>query len=386
MEISERLKSLPPYIFVELDKKKEEAKKEGKDILSLGIGDPDKPTPGKIIKRAQEALEKPENHPYPIGSGSAEFREAIINWMKRRFNVSLEMPETLVLSGAKDGITHLPFAFVNKGDTVLIPDPAYPGYTSATLLAGGDVYNMPLVEENNFLPDLDAIPDEVYKKTKLMFLNYPNNPISAMAGKDFYEKAVKKAKEHDFIIAQDNAYCEIYFDENDKPVSILEAGGAKDVAVEFFSMSKSYNMTGWRSGFVVGNEKVLNGLAKIKGNVDSGTFTAIQEVSAWALENCEDEVEIIRNRYKKRAKAFAAGLKELGYEFLEPKATLYLWVKVPKGYTSMDFAAKVLAETGLMVTPGIGFGKMADKYFRIALTLEEDAIREALERLKKVKL
>ncbi|HDT15154.1 MAG TPA: aminotransferase class I/II-fold pyridoxal phosphate-dependent enzyme [Firmicutes bacterium] len=386
MEYSERIKSLPPYIFAEIDKKKKAAIQAGRPIINLGIGDPDRPTPKKIVDYAKKALEKPENHPYPIGSGSGVFKESIIKWMYRRFNAAVSMEEVLVLIGAKDGITHLPFAYVNKGDIVLIPDPAYPGYRSATLLAEGEPYFMPLTAENNFLPDLEAVPEEVYKKAKIMFLNYPNNPISATADKGFYEKAVEKAKKYDFLIAQDNAYSEIYFDEENKPLSILEIQGAKDCAIEFYSMSKTYNMTGWRVAFVVGNAKAVKGLLTVKENIDSGTFTALQEVSAFALEKCDEESRAIRELYKKRAQIFYKGLTELGYKVLEPNATLYLWCEVPKSYDSMDFVSKVLDEADMVITPGIGFGKMADKYFRIALTVEEKTIAEALERFKKLKL
>ncbi|MFP4465943.1 MAG: LL-diaminopimelate aminotransferase [Candidatus Goldiibacteriota bacterium] len=386
MEYSERIKSLPPYIFAEIDKKKKAAVLAGRPIINLGIGDPDRPTPERIVEYAKKAIEKPENHPYPIGGGSGAFKESIIKWMYRRFNAALNKDEVLVLIGAKDGITHLPFAYVNKDDIVLIPDPAYPGYQSAALLAEGKPYFMPLAKENGFLPDLDAIPEDIYKKAKLMFLNYPNNPISATADRAFYEKAVEKAKKYDFLIAQDNAYSEIYFDDNEKPISILEIEGAKDTAIEFYSMSKTYNMTGWRVAFAVGNAAAIKGLQTVKENIDSGTFTALQEVSAFALENCDDESKEIRELYKKRAGVFYDGLVKLGYKVLEPKATLYLWCEVPEGYDSMGFVSKVLEEADMVITPGIGFGKMADKYFRIALTVEEDVIKEALGRFEKLKL
>jgi LL-diaminopimelate aminotransferase len=305
--------------------------------------------------------------------------------MQKRFGVSVSKSEVMALIGAKDGITHLPLAFVNPGDIVLIPDPGYPGYTSGTVLSGGTPYFMPLKEETGFLPDLEAIPEDVYKKTKIMHLNYPNNPTSAMAGLDFYEKAVAKAKKYGFIISQDAPYSEIYFDDSQKPVSILQIPGAKEHVIEFYSMSKTYNMTGWRVGFAAGGEKIIAGLALVKENMDSGTVSALQEASARALMECEKEEEEIRQLYKKRAEIFTKGLRKLGYEVIESKGTLYLWIKIPGKYTSMEFASKLLEEAGLVLTPGIGFGPSADKYVRIALTVEEPVIHQALERLEKLK-
>lgn len=384
MELNYRVKALPPYVFIELDKKKKAAIAEGRDILNLGIGDPDRPTPQRIIENFRQEVGKGSNHQYPIGRGSSGFKTAAINWMKKRFDVVINEKEVMCLIGAKDGITHLPLAFLNPGDIVLIPDPGYPGYTSGTILAGGVPLSMPLLQENNFLPDLDSIPEDVYRQTKIMWLNYPNNPTSAMAGFEFYEKALSYARKYDFIIAQDAPYSEIYF--KDKPISMLQLKGAKDHVIEFYSMSKTYNMTGWRIGFAVGGENLINGLGLVKENMDSGTFTAIQATAAWTLLNCDEEAAQIRSLYNRRAQVFAKGLRALGYEVLEPQATLYLWVKVPGNLNSMDFCAKVLDEADIVITPGIGFGKAGDKYFRIALTVEEDVIPKALERLKKVKL
>jgi LL-diaminopimelate aminotransferase len=385
MELADRLKKLPPYIFAEIDRKKKAAIEAGKSIINIGIGDPDRPTPAKILEFIKEAADKKENHPYPIGNGSGLFKEAVVKWMQKRFGVSVSKSEVMALIGAKDGITHLPLAFVNPGDIVLIPDPGYPGYTSGTVLSGGTPYFMPLKEETGFLPDLEAIPEDVYKKTKIMHLNYPNNPTSAMAGLDFYEKAVAKAKKYGFIISQDAPYSEIYFDDSQKPVSILQIPGAKEHVIEFYSMSKTYNMTGWRVGFAAGGEKIIAGLALVKENMDSGTVSALQEASARALLECEKEEEEIRQLYKKRAEIFTKGLRKLGYEVIESKGTLYLWIKIPGKYTSMEFASKLLEEAGLVLTPGIGFGPSADKYVRIALTVEEPVIHQALERLEKLK-
>jgi LL-diaminopimelate aminotransferase len=383
MEFSNRVKSLPPYVFVELSRKKKQAIKEGRKIIDLGIGDPDKPTPKKIINFIKEASEKSENHQYPIGRGSKIFIDAIIEWMKKRFNVTVQENEVLALIGAKDGITHLPLAFVNPGDIVLIPDPGYPGYTSGTILSGGETYFMPLLKENNFLPDLNSIPENIYKRTKIMWLNYPNNPTSAIADINFYKKAISYAKKYNFIIAQDAPYCDIYF--QDPPVSILSIDGAKENVIEFFSLSKTYNMTGWRIGYAVGGSKIIDGLATVKENMDSGTVSAIQEASANTLKYCDEEVIKIRELYKKRAMQCYNGLLNLGFNVLEPKATLYIWAEVPNGLTSMEFATKVLEECDVVLTPGIGFGSSGDKYFRIALTVDEDIMQVALSRLKKIK-
>ncbi len=383
MDFSDRVKSLPPYVFVELSRKKKQALKEGRKIIDLGIGDPDKPTPDKILDFIKEATIKPENHQYPIGRGSKIFIDSIIDWLKKRFNVTLQENEVLALIGAKDGITHLPIAFINPGDIVLIPDPGYPGYVSGTLLAGGKTYFMPLLIENNFLPDLKSIPEDIYKKTKIMWLNYPNNPTSATATLDFYKDAINYAKKYDFIIAQDAPYCDIYFEE--PPVSILQIDGARENVIEFFSLSKTYNMTGWRIGYAAGGAKIIDGLATVKENMDSGTVSAIQEAAAKTLKYCDDEATKIRNLYKTRAIQCYEGLKKLGFNVLKPKATLYIWAEVPTGFTSMKFAEKVLDECDVVITPGIGFGPSGDKYFRIALTVEEKIMEIALQRLKKIK-
>ncbi len=383
MKYNDRIYKLPPYIFIEMDKKKKAAREAGKDLIDLGIGDPDRPTPERILGFIKEEADKPANHTYPIGRGHKVFKEAIIRWMLKRFDVDVNDKEVLALIGAKDGITHLPLAFVNPGDVVLIPDPGYPGYIGSAIIAGATPYIMPLTKENNFLPDMKKIPEDVYKKTKIMFLNYPNNPTSAMAGFEFYEEALFYAQKYDFIIAQDAPYSEIYF--KDPPISILEIKDAKKNVIEYFSMSKTYNMTGWRVGFAVGGEDIINGLGIVKENMDSGTVTALQIASARALDNCDKEASQIRALYKKRAEVFYKGLKSAGFGVLEPVATLYLWMAIPDKYTSMEFASKLLDEAGVVVTPGIGFGQSGDKYIRIALTIEEEVIEKALDRLGRFK-
>ncbi|MEI7641031.1 MAG: LL-diaminopimelate aminotransferase [bacterium] len=384
MDFSNRVKSLPPYIFIEIDKKKKAALAAGRDIINLGIGDPDKPTPKRVLEAIKKATDNPKNHCYPIGRGMKVFKTAIVAWMKKRFAVEVTEDEVMALIGAKDGITHLPLAFVNPGDIVLIPDPGYPGYMAGTIMAGGTAFIMPLTKENKFMPDLDAIPEAVYKNTKMMFLNYPNNPTSAMADLKFFEKVVKLAEKYDFLIVQDNAYSETYFDK--PPVSIFQVPGAIKHAIEIFSMSKTYNMTGWRVGYAVGGEKFINGLGTIKENMDSGTVSALQEASAWVLENCDEEAGQIRELYKSRAEIFYKGLTAAGFDVLKSEGTLYLWIKIPDKYTSMEFVSRVLEEADIVITPGIGFGKNGDKYVRIALTVDEPVALKAIERLKKLKI
>ncbi|HDQ25695.1 MAG TPA: aminotransferase class I/II-fold pyridoxal phosphate-dependent enzyme [bacterium] len=384
MEHAERIKRLPPYVFAEISRKKKEAMAAGKKLIDLGIGDPDRPTPPRILEFIKEASDNAENHRYPIGAGSRVFREAAAGWMAKRFDARLEDDEIVALIGAKDGITHLPLAYVNPGDVVLIPDPGYPGYIAGTIMAGGEPYMMPLSKENGFLPDLDAIPADIYKRAKIMWLNYPNNPTSAMADFTFYEDAVSRAKKYDFLIAQDAPYSEIYFRE--APISMLEIQDAKKHVIEFYSMSKTYNMTGWRVGFAAGSKEAVNSLLTVKENMDSGTVSALQAASARALLECDKEAADIRALYKKRAEAGFDALKAAGYSPLEAKATMYLWVDVPAGFKSMNFCARALDEAEVVITPGIGFGPSGDGYFRIALTVEEEIMLEAISRLKGIKI
>ncbi len=380
VEMAERIKKLPPYLFAEIDRLKEEVAKKGVDIIDLGVGDPDIPTPKEIIDKAKEALYDAKNHQYPSYVGMLEFREAVAKWYKKRFNVELDpKSEVVSLIGSKEGIAHLPLAFINPGDYALIPDPGYPVYPVSVMFAGGESYKMPLKKENNFLPDLDAIPEDILKKAKLMFIGYPNNPTSAIAEADFYKKVVELAKKYDFIVASDNAYSEICYDGY-KPISFLEVDGAKDVGIEFHSLSKTFNMTGWRIGFAVGNRDVINGLGKIKTNIDSGIFQAVQVAGIYALNNSETLNEPIRKIFQERKDKMAQALRKGGFEFDEPKATFYFWVKVPKGYTASEFTKKLLEEKGIVVTPGNGFGDAGEGYFRISIT--NPRIEEAVERIQ----
>ncbi|MDM7202726.1 MAG: LL-diaminopimelate aminotransferase [Thermodesulfobacteriaceae bacterium] len=385
MELSERLKKIPPYLFVEIDRLKQEKIKEGADVIDLGIGDPDIPTPTEIVEVAKRALEKHEYHRYPSNPGSLFYRKACAEYMKRRFGLEFSPTEEIVaLIGSKEGIAHFPLAYVNRGDVVLCPDPAYPVYHLGTIFVEGNPYYMPLTWENQFLPDFSKIPRDILERTKIMWLNYPNNPTGAVATKEFYREAIALAKKYDFIIASDAAYVELYYEE--PPLSILEVEGAREVAIEFHSLSKTFCMTGWRIGFAVGKKELVQALAKVKSNIDSGVFTAIQEAGAYALENFEKIVPPLREIFKERRDYLSSALKKLGYELIIPSATFYLWVKVPKAYKASDFCKKVLQELALVLTPGNGFGEAGEGYFRIALTVEIKRLEEAVQRLASLKL
>jgi LL-diaminopimelate aminotransferase len=385
MKISERLKKVPPYLFVELDRLKNEKINQGVDVIDLGIGDPDIPTPSEIVEVAKRALEKKEYHRYPSNLGSLFFRKAIADYMKKRFGVIFDPEkEILALIGSKEGIAHFPIGFVNPGDVVLCPDPAYPVYYLGTIFADGIPYYMPLTWENEFLPDLGKIPQEILEKAKIIWLNYPNNPTGAVAKKDFFKEVIKFAKKYNIIVAHDAAYIEMYYEE--PPISIFEIDGAKDVAIEFHSLSKTFCMTGWRIGFAVGNSFLVSTLTKVKSNIDSGVFTAIQEAGAYALNNLENIVPSLIKVFKKRRDLVSLELEKLGYQFIKPSATFYLWVKTPKGFSSQEFCKKVLQDVGVVVTPGAGFGKAGEGYFRIALTVEEERLKEAIQRFSILQL
>lgn len=385
---AKRLDQLPPYLFIEIDRKKRDAIAAGKDVISFGVGDPDRPTPAFIVDRMADAIRTPANHQYPLGSGSMEFRECVTAFMKRRFGVSLDpATQALAVIGTKEGIGHLPLAVINPGDVALVPSPGYPVYESSTIFAGGTPYEMPLLSERGFLPDLDAIPRDIFDKTRLMFINYPNNPTGAVCGLDFYERCVALAKKHDFVVCSDAAYTETYFDERDRPHSIFEVPGAIDVAVEMHSLSKTFNMTGWRVGFAVGHAGVIEALAKIKGNVDSGIFTAVQDAGIAAIEGIErPDVLEIREIYRQRRDALVPHLREIGFGVDSPRATFYVWAKCPKGYEdSMKCATKLLEEAAIVAIPGVGFGKYGEGFVRFALTVDVDRIRVATGRLAELK-
>lgn len=385
-EFSQRISQLPPYLFAQIDKKKREKIAQGADVIDLGVGDPDIPTPKPIVDAMKRAVEKPEHHRYPSYEGMLSFRQAVADWYKRRFGVELDpQKEVITLIGSKEGIAHFPLAFVNPGDVVLCPDPAYPVYKIGTLFAGGVPYILPLKEENNFLPDFKSVPSDVLKKAKIIWVNYPNNPTSATATREFYKELIDWAREHNIIVASDLAYSEIYFD-GEKPPSILEIEGAKEVAIEFHSLSKTFNMTGWRLGMAVGNEKLIAGLGKVKTNVDSGQFQAIQEAGIAALNLPEEEIQKLRDIYKERREVMTKALKEAGLEVYPSNATFYLWVKVPKGFSSAQFVEKLLEECAIICTPGNGFGEHGEGYFRISLTVPTQRLLEAAERIKELRL
>ena len=386
VELAKRLDGLPPYLFAEIDKVKDEIRRQGVDLISLGIGDPDLPTPPHIVQALQAAAEKITNHQYPPYEGTQTFRSAVAQWYQRRFGVKLD-PATEVLSliGSKEGIGHLPLAYINPGDVVLVPDPGYPVYHAGTVFAGGDPVVMPLRASNGFLPDLKAIAPEHARRAKLMFLNYPNNPTAAVAPREFLEDVVEFAHRHHIIVCHDAAYSEVAFGGY-RPVSFLEVDGAHEVGLEMHSLSKTYNMTGWRVGFAVGNAHLLAGLATVKTNLDSGVFMAVQDAAVAALTGPDECVEEMRRIYQRRQEITLAGLKEIGLQAERPHATFYLWVPVPPQYTSSELTTRMIREAGVVPTPGIGFGAHGEGFIRLSLTVDDHRIREAIERLKKVGL
>jgi LL-diaminopimelate aminotransferase len=383
---AERVRQIPPYLFAEIDRKKRELREKGMDLIDLGIGDPDIPTPKRIIDRLTEAAQDAINHRYPAYEGMLDFRQAVADWYKKRFHVSLDpRTEVLTLIGSKEGIAHIPLAFVDPGHYVLVPSPGYPVYRVSTLFAGGTPHFMDLKRENQFLPDLSAIPPQVAENAKLMFINYPNNPTAAVAERPFFEEVVAFAKRHGIIVCHDAAYSEIAFDGY-RPMSLMEVDGARQVGIEFHSLSKTFNMTGWRIGFTVGNREIVGGLGKIKTNIDSGAFQAIQLAGIEALNGYGTETQEIIAIYTARRDILVKGLRAAGLEVESTKATFYLWVKVPNKYTSAEFAAHLMEKSGIVATPGIGFGDAGEGYIRLALTVGEDRLREVVNRLKELKI
>jgi LL-diaminopimelate aminotransferase len=384
IEYATRIKALPPYLFAAIDEMKRQAIQRGADIINLGIGDPDLPTPAPIIEQLKQAAADPKNHQYPSYEGLLTFRQAVASWYARRFGVVLDpVSEVLTLIGSKEGIGHVPLAFVDPGDVVLVPSPGYPVYPVGASFAGGMPYIMPLVKQNGFLPDLNAIPRDTATQAKLMFVNSPNNPTSVVAGTDFFDRLVAFAQEHRIIVCHDAAYSEIFYDGR-RPASFLEAEGAKEVGIEFHSLSKTFSMTGWRIGFAVGNKDILAGLVKVKSNLDSGVFQAVQEAGIAALQLDDRVTEDLRKIYQERRDALIPGLKRLGLEVDPPAAAFYVWVAVPKGYTSTAFTLHLLEKAGIVTTPGNGFGEPGEGYVRMTLTTVKDRLEEAVERMEKV--
>lgn len=380
-KMAERLEKIPPYLFAEIDAMKKKKMQEGVEVIDFGVGDPDLPTPEHVVEALKKATEKVERQKYPSYEGMLSFRESVARFYKRRKGVKLD-PESEIISliGSKEGIAHLPLAFVNDGDYVLVPEPGYPVYYASTLLADGIPYEMPLKEENSFLPDLQSIPDEVARKAKIMFLNYPNNPTAAVAPKDFIKEAIDFCLDNKIILAHDAAYSEITFDGYKAP-SFLEFDDAFEVCIEFNSLSKTYNMTGWRIGFACGNREILAGLLKVKTNVDSGVFEAIQEAAIAAMDGPESVIDENCRIYQRRRNLLVEGLNEVGIEAEKPKATFYVWAKV--NGNSIEFVKQLVDKAGIVATPGVGFGKSGEGYVRFALTRGEEIIKEAIERLRK---
>jgi LL-diaminopimelate aminotransferase len=384
IEKAERLKHLPPYLFKELDRQKEAVRAKGVDIIDLGVGDPDIPTPPHIIEALKRAAEDPANHQYPSYTGMGEFNAAVARWYKKRFHVGLDAgSEVVTLIGSKEGIAHIPLAFIDTGDVALVSSPGYPVYQIGTQFAGGQPYFMDLLKENGFLPDLKAIPSDVAKQATLMFINYPNNPTAAVATKEFFESVVAFAEEHNIIVCHDAAYSEMAYD-GFKPMSFLEVEGARSVGIEFHSLSKTYNMTGWRIGFAVGCSEVIEGLGQIKSNIDSGAFQAVQLAGIAALEEDQACVEEMKRTYQQRRDILVDGLTSLGFSVEKPKATFYLWIEVPDGFTSAGFSGRLLTEAGIVTTPGNGFGAAGEGYVRMALTVTSERIRETVDRMKSI--
>ena len=383
---AQRIQELPPYLFAEIDRKKNALKQQGVDIVSLGIGDPDLPTPDHVVARLREAAGDPANHRYPDYEGLPAFRQAAADWYRQRFGVALDPDaEVVSLIGSKEGIAHMPLAFVDPGDVVLCPDPGYPVYAVGTSFCGGVVHRMPLRRENGFFPDLDAVPAEVARAAKLMWLCYPNNPTAAVAPRALLERAVEFAHRHEIILCHDAAYSEIYFD-GEAPPSILSVDGAREVAIEFHSLSKTYNMTGWRVGFAVGNPELVAGLGKVKTNVDSGVFQAVQQAGIAALRGDQSCVETTRRVIQRRRDLVIGAIRKAGMACETPRATFYVWAEVPRGETSAGFATKVLEKTGVVITPGTGFGPSGEGYVRFSLTIADDRLEEAVRRIAKLQL
>jgi LL-diaminopimelate aminotransferase len=382
--VTDRLKKLPPYLFARIDRIKQEEVKKGRKLTALGIGDPDLPTPDFIIDRLTAAARRPANHQYPSYWGMSEFRKSVARWYDRRFGVKLNPEnEVLALIGSKEGIAHIPLAFVNPGEATLVPDPGYPVYSAATYFAEGVPLTFPLLEKNDFLPDFAHLEALVKKgpRARLLFLNYPNNPTSASASLEFFKEVVAFARKHEIIVCHDNAYSEIYFDGKVQP-SFLEVPGAKDVGCEFHSLSKTFNMTGWRVGFLVGNSRIVEGLAQVKTNVDSGVFNAVQEAGMEAIERYEPFCTGLRATYQKRRDILVPALEAIGLRCRKPDATFYAWARLQEGQKSEDFVLNLIREKGIVSTPGNGFGQAGEGYVRFTFCSDVEVLKQVAEALK----
>ncbi len=382
MRTAQRIANLPPYLFAEIDRKKEAKQAQGIDVISLGIGDPDTPTPDNIVEAMVEATRNPANHQYPSYFGAKRYREACAKWMRRRFDVEVDSAtEVLALIGSKEGIAHIFLAFVDPGDYTLVPGCGYPVYHTGGILAGGQSWWMPMTEENDFLADFESVPADVLATTKMMFLSYPNNPTAAIATPEYFDRAIAFAREHDILLIHDNAYSEIGFDGY-RPPSLLERPGAKEVAIELFSCSKAYNMTGWRVAFAAGSADALKALGTVKSNIDSGVFTAVQDAAIEAMLGPQDITFELSALYQRRRDIVIDALAKIGIEARTPKGTIYVWAKVPGGYTSAAFAEHILEAANVIVAPGNAYGPSGEGYIRISLATPDDRLVEAVERIK----
>jgi len=381
MKVATRIEKLQPYLFVEINRRIAEKKAKGEDIISFAIGDPDLPTPPHVIERLCREAKDPVNHRYPESEGLPELHQAIAGWYQKRFNVALD-PETEVLPliGSKEGIGHIAFCLIDPGDTALVPDPGYPVYAIGTQLAGGKPYYMALKQQNGFLPDFSKIQDHILEKTKLLWINYPNNPTGAVADIDFFNRVVEFAVKHDIIVCHDNPYSEVAFDDYE-PVSLLQANGAKDIGVEFNTFSKSYNMTGWRIGMVVGNPTIVGALRTLKSNLDSGIPQAIQYAAIEALNGPQNCIAEHNSVYQRRRDLIVEVLNNIGIEVATPKASLYIWAKVPEGYNSVDLTTDLLDQVGVAVTPGVGYGSGGEGYIRLSISIPDASLVKGLSRL-----
>ena len=383
MQLAKRIENLPPYLFVGISRKIAEKRAQGEDVISFAIGDPDVPTPRSIIERLCQAAQDPANHRYPESDGLLQLRQAISSWYERRFGLSFDLDkEVLPLIGAKEGIGHIALCFIDPGDLALVTDPGYPVYSIGTMFAGGACHFLPLIEEKDFLPDFDQVPGDVAQRAKLLWINYPNNPTAAVADLDFFERVVAFAKRYDLVVCHDAPYTEVAFDGY-RPPSFLQAPGARDVGVEFHSLSKSYNMTGWRIGMVVGNEGIVDALMRVKSNLDSGIPQAIQYAAIEALLGDQDCIAEHNAIYQRRRDLVVRTLAKIGLRTKPPRASLYVWARIPEGYTSLDFCTKLLDETSVVVTPGSGYGKNGEGYVRLSLTTPDDRLEEGLSRMER---
>ncbi len=386
MKLSRRVTETAPYLFHLIDEKRKAAQKRGIDVISLAIGDPDMPTPDFVLDLMNEEMRDPRNHQYPSYKGEPDFCEMVADWFEKRFGVRPDAKnEIMATIGSKDAVSHLPFVFIDPGDTALVTDPGYPAYEAAIGFAGGTPIRIPLLEERGFLPDLSSIPEDAADAAKFIFINYPNNPTAAVANESFFEDLVSFARKHDLVILADNAYSEVYFEPQDRPISIMQIPGAKDLSIELHSFSKTFNMTGWRIGFVVGSKTLIHSFLTLKSNFDSGVFMAIQRAASRALGHPDAPLfnEQRTQLFKKRRDVIASELNELGFKFILPRASYYFWVRIPEIYSSsIDFCADLLEKQGLVVTPGVGYGPSGEAFFRISMTSPNEIIEKGMERLR----